>query len=228
MLHYGSWHWAGQASQLKLITDWHDNTGVARTPDSRKFKLWWNLDFDESEALCFVLFFLFCLFCFFFIIFIFNPSVIGPGIPAPPSLIGRGGGVFCLSEESQLVCNNTPPPLPPPITEGEGRGREAFKGSTHSRTFYIVSLLIIVWWSTIVLEDVPCQLKNTTFLFLTACLLCFFHRGVNSVCDMYVCIWVSMWCYFYTPVSMCKCVFVCVSFHLRKRLHLGPWLGTSR
>lgn len=89
------------------------------------------LDFDESEALCF-------LSCFLF----YNPSVIHPGTPAPkpPSLTRRGGGVFCLSNESQRVCNNKPSIIPNNRGRREGAG-EVFKCSTHSQTLHIVLLL---------------------------------------------------------------------------------------
>lgn len=85
--------------------------------------------------------------------------------------------MFCLSEESQRVCNNEPSIIPCNRGTREGSG-EVFYGSTHSRTLYIVSLLIIVWWPTVVLKDVSLSIKKYKIFFIPdiCCLLCFLCR----------------------------------------------------
>lgn len=132
------------AMTLELRRQFYHNTRL------REVQTVIELDFDESEALCF-------LSCFRF----YNPSVIHPGTPAPrtpPSLTRRGGGVFCLSTESQRVCNNKPSIIP------STRGRRAgFKCLTHSQTLHIVLLLCddqpLSWMMF------PCQLKKMRFFY---------------------------------------------------------------
>lgn len=113
-----------------------------------------------------------------------------PPPPNPPSLTRRGGGVFCLSEESQRVCNNEPSIIPCNRGTREGSG-EVFYGSTHSRTLYIVSLLIIVWWPTVVLKDVSLSIKKYKIFFIpdicgllcfTCCWCWFTHHSDDSYC----------------------------------------------
>lgn len=160
--------WSGLAVKpITLLTQHHKCRHNARL---QKVQTVIELDFDESEALCFLSFFL----SFFTTL---RWLAQAPPPPNPPSLTRRGGGVFCLSEESQRVCNNKPSIIPCNRGRREGTG-EVFKGSTQSRTLYIVSLLIIVWWPTVVLKDVSLSIKKyKIFLFLThvVCFVCVTH-----------------------------------------------------
>lgn len=147
---------------------------VRSTPGSSRVQTVIELDFDESEALC-IFFFFFLLFLFlFFFYFLKNPSAIGtihahsPIPETPQALRRRGGDVFCLSAESQRVCNNglAIAPLGPRESVGESRGEggKVFDGSTHGRTLlhrYRCWLLcddqLLSW------RMFPCQLKKDKY-----------------------------------------------------------------
>ena len=77
------------------------------------------LDFDESEAFSLLSFF----FCLFYFLQPYGDWLKHP--PYPNSLTRRGGGVFCLLEKNQCVCNNKPPRWSPSRREegGGGQGR---------------------------------------------------------------------------------------------------------
>lgn len=96
----------------------------ARRQAPVEFKLWSNLTLtNQKPCVCFFL-------SFVSFSFLKNPSAIGTihahsPIPEPPqALRRRGGGVFCMSAESQRVCNNglAIAPLCPRESVGESRG----------------------------------------------------------------------------------------------------------
>lgn len=163
---------------------------VRSTPGSSRVQTVIELDFDESEALW--VFFFLLSFVYFFI-FLKNPSAIGTihahsPIPEPPqALRRRGGGVFCLSAESQRVCNNglAIAPLGPRESVGESRGgggEGVWRLDTRSDSLTSLSLLIIVWWPTVVLKDVSLSIKKRQiqdFFFFYSFLVVF----IVSICS---------------------------------------------
>lgn len=120
----------------------------ARRQAPVEFKLWSNLTLTNQKPCVFFSSF-FCFFFFLFFFFLKNPSAIGTihihsPIPEPSqALRRRGGGVFCLSAESQRVCNNGLA-IAPPVSEGERRGISRWGGGRCLTARHTVGLSYIV------------------------------------------------------------------------------------
>lgn len=162
---------------------------VRSTPGSSRVQTVIELDFDESEALCFCFFSSF--FCFFFFSFFLfwktlqrlAPSTPTPPSPNPPKPYEGGEEVCSVCQRRANVSAITGSPSPPWVrgrASGNlgGRGEGVWRLDTRSDSLTSLSLLIIVWWPTVVLKDVSLSIKKRQiqdffFLFLPCRLHCF-------------------------------------------------------
>lgn len=134
-----------------------------------EFKLWSNLTLTNQKP-CVFSFFCFFFFPFFFFFFEIpfsdwhHPRPPPPPSPNPPKPYEGGEEVCSVCQRRANVSAITSSPSPPRVRGGcLAGGRCSTARHTVGLSYISLSLLIIVWWPTVVLKDVSLSIKKDKY-----------------------------------------------------------------